>query len=109
MSAVMEIYSCRWGEKLEDGVLRVSDQIRNRDDAIENAEELCQHDDTIHRVAYYVINDAGDFRLFHTFVNESAVPPDGYYKPLPEGVRPTIFRSRATWFEIAWDKFTALF
>lgn len=109
MSSIMEIYACRWGERLEDGVLRVSDQIRNRDEAIEDAEEHCQHDETVHRIAYYLVNDAGDFRLFHTFVNESAIPPDGYYKPLPPGVRPTIFRSKAKWFEVAWRQFKLLF
>ena len=109
MSDVMEIYACRWGERLEDGVLRVSDQIHNRDDAIEDAEELCQHDDTIHRIAYYLVNDAGDFRLIHTFVNFAAIPPDGYYKPLPDGVRPIIFRAKATWFERLWHVVKAQF
>ncbi|MEE2968722.1 MAG: hypothetical protein VX741_01160 [Pseudomonadota bacterium] len=109
MSAGMEIYACRWGKKLEDGVLRVSDQIHNRDEAIDDAEELCHQDDSIHRIAYYLVNDAGDFRLFHTFVNDGAIPPDGYYKPLPDGVTPTVFMPKAAWFEIAWREFKALF
>ena len=109
MPSVMEIYSCRWGERLQDGVLRVSDQIHDRDQAIEDAEEFCQHDDTIHRVAYYLVNDSGDFRLFHTFVNESAIPPDGYYKPLPDGLAPTGFQTKAKWFQVVWGKFAALF
>ena len=105
----MEIYFCRWGQRLEDGVLRVCDQIHNRDQAIEYAEDFCQHDETIHRIAYYLVNDAGNFRLFHTFVNESASPPDGYYKPPPDGVTRKIFHAKANWFEIAWREFRALF
>jgi hypothetical protein len=108
VSAVMEIYSCRWGERLEDGVLRVSDQIHDRTQAIEDAEEFCLHDETIHRIAYYLVNDAGDFRLLHTFVNESAIPPDGYYKPLPDGVTPVMFRAKTPWFQVVWGKFMGL-
>jgi hypothetical protein len=95
VSAVLEIYACRWGERLEDGVLRVSDQIHNRNQAIDDAEEQCQYDDTIHRIAYYLVNDAGDFRLCHTFVND--------------GVSPTVFMPKAAWFEIAWRKLKSLF
>jgi len=35
--------------------------------------------------------------------------PDGYYKPLPDGVTPTVFMPKAAWFEIAWREFKALF
>jgi hypothetical protein len=106
--AVTEIYACRWGEKLEDGVLRVSDQIHNREQAMEDAEESCGLDRSIHRIAYYLVDEDGDFRLFHTFINFEAEPPDLHYPPLPEGVRPTIFLPRLRWFVIAWRSFKAL-
>lgn len=107
MFGVTEIYICKWGQRLEDGILEVSHDIHTRDQAAADALELYEKDRSIYRIAYYAVKDSGAFRLFHTFTNEDVVPPRYYFGPLPMGVRPTVFLRRMGWLRKAWSHFKA--
>lgn len=69
MPDVVEIYICKPGQALKDGRLVVSNDIYDRDAAKADAAMRCKVDPTIARIAYYTVNDAGDFRVFHSYNN----------------------------------------
>lgn len=69
MPDVVEIYICKAGEQLTEGRLVVSNDIHDRDDAKADAAMRCKIDLTVARIAYYLVNAAGDFRVFHSYNN----------------------------------------
>lgn len=74
-----EIYICREGQALEDGQVEYSDRVNSREDAESDALLRCAAHGWIKKIAYYKVNDAGDFRVFYTYTNPNA---------LSEGKRP---------------------
>ena len=69
MAEVTEIYTCKEGQQLKEGKLEVSQDISGKEDAEYDAKQRCNRDNTIHRVAYYHLNDMGDFRVFYSYTN----------------------------------------
>lgn len=69
MSDVTEIYICKEGQRLEDGDLFVSHDIDSREQAEQDAFRICRKSSSIHRVAYYKFNEAGDHKLFYGYTN----------------------------------------
>ncbi len=69
MPDVVEIYICKAGQELQEGRLVVSNDIHDRDAAKADAAMRCKIDPTVARIAYYSVNEAGDFRVFHSYNN----------------------------------------
>ena len=72
MPDAVEIYLCKPGQKLTEGRLVLSNGIGGKDDAIADAEMRCRADPTLARVAYYAVNENGDFRILCTYTNPNA-------------------------------------
>lgn len=89
-----EIYICRYGQRLQEGALLFSHEVHNRTQAEEDARELCVKDRTIHRIAYYAVNEHGDFRHFHTYVNPEVLIPEIQDPPDPGMIGPIRRRSK---------------
>ena len=70
---VTEIYICKEGQALKEGRLEMNHDITHRDDAESDALRRCEIDKSIHRVAYYAIEESGDFRLIFTYTNPHPV------------------------------------
>ena len=73
MSAV-EIYICREGQSLKEGKVEYSSSIYERDDAASDAENRCRGNTWIQKIAYYKVNEAGDFRVLFTYNNPNFQP-----------------------------------
>jgi hypothetical protein len=69
MSGTVEIYTVRDEENLRDGEMTYGQNIENRADAAADAYDRCQRDRTIRKVAYYAINDEGDFKVLFVYEN----------------------------------------
>ncbi len=80
MAEVTEIYICKEGQQLKDGKLEVSLDIVDKPQAEFDARARCHKDNTLKKIAYYRLNEEGDFHCFYTYVNEhhesSAPRPD---------------------------------
>ncbi len=77
MPEVVEIYICKPGQKLEEGQLVVSRDIGDKEAAKEDAERRCKISPSVDRIAYYAINDSGDFKPYFSYKNpnvEAAKP-----------------------------------
>ncbi len=71
MSGITEIYISKFGERLEDGALQTTEEIQNRDQAERDAQEMCQRDPAIDKIAYYSVRDDGNNRHLLTYTNPS--------------------------------------
>jgi hypothetical protein len=69
MAEMTEIYSCRGNQELKDGKYDYSYEIRDRQDAESDARLKCDKDPTIRKIAYYLVNDSGDYRNIFTYSN----------------------------------------
>lgn len=65
----VEIYICKQGQSLNEGRMEMSHDIHGREDAQADAKQKTKFDKTIDRIAYYKMNDNGDFKNFYTFRN----------------------------------------
>ncbi len=72
MPDVVEIYICKPGQELKQGQLVVSNDIGSRDDARADAEDRCNGNPGIARIAYYAISENGDFKPYFSFTNPNA-------------------------------------
>jgi len=72
MSGTTEIYLCRAGQSLKQGRVEYSDSIANRNEAQSDAEARCSRDNKLAKIAYYAVNEAGDFRVIYTHNNPNA-------------------------------------
>lgn len=72
MSGTTEIYLCRAGQSLKQGRIEYSDSIDTRDEAMSDAEARCARDNKLAKIAYYAVNEAGDFRVIYTHNNPNA-------------------------------------
>ncbi len=90
MAEVTEIYCCKEGQKLKDGKLEISHDIVDKPQAEFDARARCHKDKTLKKIAYYRLNDAGDFRCFYTYVNErpTSRAPKPEREPLPKRKKP---------------------
>ncbi len=85
MAEMTEIYSCRGNQDLRDGKVDYSYDIRDRAEAEADARLKCEKDSTIRKIAYYAVNDAGDYRNIFTYSNpeyaRNAAPAKAAPKP----------------------------
>ena len=71
--AIMEIYMCRPGQKLEDGRLDYADDIANKAQAQADAEQRCRRDPKLDRVIYYAVQPDNNFQRLLTYTNPNPV------------------------------------
>ena len=69
MSSVTEIYVCKLGQELKKGKLFTSKDIHTRQEAEVDARERCGFNDSIAKVAYYAIQDDGNFKSILIYEN----------------------------------------
>ncbi len=69
MSGTVEIYVVRDEENLRDGEMTYGENIENRADAAADAYDRCERDRTIRKVAYYTLNEDGDFKVLFVYEN----------------------------------------
>lgn len=72
--STVEIYVCREGQSLKEGKVEFSSSIYDRDDAQSDAERRCRGNTWMQKVAYYKVNEEGDFRIIYTHQNPNFVP-----------------------------------
>ena len=70
MSAV-EIYVCTKGQALKEGKVVYSQSIYEKTDAENDAEKRVKKNAKIHRIAYYKVNEEGDFKMLYSFTNKA--------------------------------------
>jgi len=75
MSDTVEIYICREGQALKDGKVEYSQSIADKYAAERDAHERVKLNPSIHKIAYYRVNDEGDFRIFYSFTNKDVHRP----------------------------------
>ena len=109
MSAITEIYICRFGEKLEDGALQTTGDIVNRDQAERDAHDLCARDPTIDKIAYYSIREDGGHRHLLTYTNPSNARRARREQPRPPKSAPARLRTRRREAPTFWRRVMALF
>ena len=82
MSDVVEIYICLPGQALKEGRVEVSHSIPDKHAAESDALSRVKINPKIHKIAYYRINDSGDFRIFYSYTNKDAAleKPNGDVK-----------------------------
>ena len=68
-----EIYLCKDGQSLREGSLELSQTITNKYEAERDAHERCAQNSWIKRIAYYSVQDSGEFKLFYSYTNHKAV------------------------------------
>jgi len=78
--SVIEIYSCKPGQKLKEGRLDYSHDIATREDAEADAKRRCQLDPGLVKIAYYAVSDDGRFRMLCSYTNPK---PQAAAKPRP--------------------------
>jgi len=84
MSGTTEIYLCRAGQSLKQGRVEYSDSIASRDEAQSDAEARCARDNKLAKIAYYAVNEEGDFRVIYTHNNPNAAGLGGDEETTPE-------------------------
>lgn len=80
MSGVTEIYICKRGQTLKQGKLVYGHHITNKDEAESDAAVRCNLDPGIWRIAYYSVDEKGEFRNIFTYEN----PRMGNSQPKPK-------------------------
>ena len=109
LSGITEIYIAKLGQRLEDGALQTTSDILNRDQAERDAQEMCQRDPTIDKIAYYSVRDDGNNRHLFTYTNPSGSRRD---RPKPPGGKddtPPGIRLRQPVTPSLWRRILALF
>ncbi|HEY9078768.1 hypothetical protein [Magnetovibrio sp.] len=71
MSDAVEIYVCLEGQALKEGKVEYSQSIADKYAAERDAQERVKRNPMIHKIAYYRVNDEGDFRIFYSFTNKN--------------------------------------
>ncbi len=69
MSGATEIYLCKPGQDLKQGRVEYSDSIATKADAEADALQRCRFDKNLAKIAYYAVNDEGDFKVILTYNN----------------------------------------
>lgn len=86
-----EVYSCKPGQKLKEGRLDYAPHIETKEQADADAKRRCQADPSLAKVAYYLVQEDGRFRMLHSYTN----PNPGAAKPLRRPGMQTDFKPRA--------------
>lgn len=73
MADTVEIYVCMEGQALKDGKVEYSNSISDKYAAEQDAKARVKRNPKIHKIAYYRVNDEGDFRIFYSFTNPDLV------------------------------------
>lgn len=73
MSDTTEIYLCKAGQTLEQGRVEYSETITTKAAAEADAAARCSRDNTLAKVAYYMVADDGEFRAIYTHANPNAI------------------------------------
>ena len=83
---VTEIYSCKPGQAMKEGQVDYSDYIDDKDAAEYDAKLRVEANPSFEKIAYYKINDNGDFRIFYTYKNPNVkVPTQAKRRPTGGG------------------------
>lgn len=69
MSGATEIYLCKPGQELKQGRVEYSDSISTKAEAEIDALQRCKWDKSLAKIAYYAVNDEGDFKIILTYNN----------------------------------------
>jgi len=72
---VTEIYSCKPGQAMKEGQVDYSDSVDDKDAAEYDAKLRIEANPSFEKIAYYKINDNGDFRIFYTYKNPDVKMP----------------------------------
>lgn len=82
MADTTEIYLCRKDQSLQQGRVEYSDSISNKAEAQADAIQRCKRDNKLAKIAYYAVNQEGDFKVILTYSN-----PNIDEKPKPKKVK----------------------
>lgn len=91
MSDAVEIYVCLEGQALKEGKVEYSQSIYDKYGAEQDAKARVKRNPLIHKVAYYRVNDEGDFRIFYSFTNKDMHAPQSVlqeYNKKPKRQKP---------------------
>ncbi len=109
MSGITEIYVCKLGERLEDGTLQTTVDIRSREQAERDAREMCERDPTIGKIAYYSVREDGNNRHLLTYTNPGNVLRTLREPPAAKNHSRPTFRLRKPARPTIWRRFVSLF
>ncbi len=109
MTGITEIYISKFGEKLEDGALQTTEDIQNRDQAERDAQQMCQRDPTIDKIAYYAVRDDGNNRHLLTYTNLSNPRRNKIAQPDDTDDAPAGIRLRQPKAPSLWRRIISLF
>lgn len=87
MGEITEIYICKKGQQLKEGKLEISHSITDKPAAEGDSRQRCREDRSIYKIAYYRLNDNGDFRIFYSYTNPRAAasePKSPIEEPRPK-------------------------
>jgi hypothetical protein len=69
MANTTEIYLCRKGQDLKQGKVAYSDAIETKAEAEVDAIQRCKWNNKLAKIAYYAVNEEGDFRIILVYNN----------------------------------------
>ncbi len=84
----------------------MANDIHDKNDAKADALRRCKTDRNLARIAYYRINDAGDFKMLYSHKNENAPPAPGEE---PEAAPAKKKKRKKPRKKTRWEKIKALF
>ena len=99
MSDVVEIYICMPGQALKEGRVEVSHSIPDKHAAESDALSRIKINPKIHKIAYYRINDAGDFRIFYSYTNKDVAPDKPKASPKTRSPSKPKKAPKPTWWQ----------
>ena len=74
MPEVVEIYICKKGQNVKDGLMVVTDEIANKIQAQSDASSRCRGDASIDRIVYYDVTGGGQKVIYsHNLSEEKPV------------------------------------
>ncbi|MCW8915183.1 MAG: hypothetical protein OQK24_04925 [Magnetovibrio sp.] len=89
MSDAVEIYICLEGQALKEGKMEMSNSIYDKHAAEDDALARVKRNPKIAKVAYYRINESGDFRIFYSYTNKDLASSKAEeQKPKPKRKKP---------------------
>ena len=105
-----EVYSCKPGQKLKEGRLDYAPHVETKEQAEADAKRRCQADPSLAKVAYYLVQEDGRFRMLHSYTN----PNPGAAKPARRAGVQSDFQPRAKTVKPSpppslWERFRRLF
>ena len=99
MSDVVEIYICLPGQALKEGKVEVSHSISDKYAAESDAKSRVQINPKIYKIAYYRINDTGDFRIFYSYTNKDVAQDKPKAQPKTRASSRRKKPAKKTWWQ----------